>query len=49
MTITNFFLKLTSEETTRLTRILIDEDEKEALLFLKECLKPQLDRATRTH
>lgn len=49
MTITNFFLKITPEETTRLTRILLDEDEKEALLFLKECPKPQLDQATRNH
>jgi hypothetical protein len=47
MNITNLFLKLTPEETTRLTRILLDEDEKEALLFLKECLKPQLDQANR--
>ena len=40
---------LTSEETLRLTRILLDEDKEEALLFLKECLKPQLDEATRDH
>ena len=29
----------------RLTRILLDEDKEEALLFLKQCLKPQLDQA----
>ena len=40
-------LKLTPEDALRLTRILIDEDQEEALLFLKECLKPQLDQATR--
>ena len=42
-------LKLDSEETLRLTRILLDEDQDEALAFLKECLKPQLDQATRDH
>ena len=40
-------LKLTPEETLRLTRILLDEDKEEALLFLKECVKPQLDQAGR--
>ncbi len=40
-------LKLTPEDVLRLTRILLDEDKKEALLFLKECLKPQLDQTTR--
>jgi len=33
----------------RLTRILMDEDKEEAFLFLKECLKPQLDQAARSH
>jgi len=42
-------LSLNPEETMRLTRILLDEDKKEALLFLKDCLKPQLDAATRDH
>ena len=42
-------LKLGGEETLRLTRILLDEDKDEALAFLKECLKPQLDQATRDH
>ena len=40
-------LKLTPEDVLRLTRILIDEDKEEALLLLKECLKPQLDQTTR--
>ena len=40
-------LKLTPEDALRLTRILLDEDKDEALLFLKQCLKPQLDQTTR--
>jgi len=40
-------LKLTAEDVLRLTRILLDEDKEEALLFLKECLKPQLDQVSR--
>ena len=40
-------IKLTPEDVLRLTRILLDEDKEEALLFLKQCLKPQLDQATR--
>jgi hypothetical protein len=32
-------LKLTGEDVLRLTRILLDEDKEEALLFLKQCLK----------
>ena len=40
---------LSAEETLRLTRILLDEDKEEALFFLKECLKPQLEQATRDH
>jgi len=49
MTIKKIVLSLTSEETLRLTRILTDEDKEEALAFLKESLKPQLDQATRDH
>jgi hypothetical protein len=45
MMINPVILKLTPEETLRLTRILMDEDKEEAFLFLKECLKPQLDQA----
>ena len=42
-------LKLTPEDVLRLTRILIDEDKEEAILFLKQCLKPQLDQMARGH
>ncbi len=49
MTIKSVVLNLNPEEALRLTRILLDEDEGEALAFLKECLKPQLDQATRDH
>jgi hypothetical protein len=49
MTIKKVVLNLSPEETLRLTRILVDEDKGEALLFLKECLKPQLEQATRDH
>jgi len=40
-------LKLTPEDALRLIRILLDEDKEEAFLFLKQCLKPQLDQTTR--
>jgi len=49
MTIKSIVLNLSPEETLRLTRILMDEDKEEAFPFLKECLKPQLERATRDH
>jgi hypothetical protein len=49
MKIRNVVLSLNPEETLRLTKILLDEHKGEALLFLKECLKPQLDQATREH
>ncbi len=49
MTINPIIVKLTSEEVLRLKRILLDDDEQEALLFLKQCLKPQLDQADRGH
>ena len=49
MTIKALSLSLSPEETLRLTRILMDEDREEGLLFLKECLKPQLEQATRDH
>jgi hypothetical protein len=42
-------LKLTPEDVLKLTRILLDEDKEEALLFLKQCLKPQLDQTARGH
>ena len=47
MTINPVILKLTSEEVLRLKRILLDDDKQEALLFLKQCIKPQLDQAGR--
>ena len=47
MTTAPILLKLTPEDVLRLTRILLDEDREEALLFLKQCLKPQLDKAGR--
>jgi len=49
MKIKPIILNLSPEETLRLTRILMDEGKEEAFLFLKECLKPQLDQATRDH
>ena len=49
MTINPVILKLTSEEVLRLKRILLDDDKQEALLFLKQCIKPQLDQAGRGH
>ena len=49
MTINPIVLKLTPEEALRLMRILLDEDKEEALLFLKECVKPQVDQAARGH
>jgi len=42
-------LNLNPEQTLRLTGILLDEDKDEALAFLKDCLRPQLDHATRDH
>ena len=49
MKIKNVALNLGPEEALRLTRILLDDDKGEALLFLKECLKAQLEQATRDH
>jgi hypothetical protein len=49
MAIKSTILSLSPEETLRLTRILMDEDKEEGFLFLKECLKPQLEQATRDH
>jgi len=47
MIINPVVLKLSSEEVLRLKRILLDDDQEEALLFLKQCLKPQLDQVGR--
>lgn len=49
MAIKEVLMKLSPEETLRLTMILIDEDSKEAMLFLKKCLKPKLDKEARKH
>ena len=49
MNIKRVVLNLSPQDTLRLTRILLDEDRNEALVFLQECLKPQLDQATRDH
>ncbi len=49
MTINPVIIRLTSEEVLRLKRILLDDDKQEAHLFLKTCLKPQLDQAGRGH
>ncbi len=49
MRIKSVVFNVSPEDTLRLTRILLDEDKDEALTFLKECLKPQLDEATRDH
>jgi hypothetical protein len=49
MAIKSVVLDLSPEETLKLTRILMDEDKEEAFLFLKECLKPHLEQATRDH
>jgi hypothetical protein len=46
MSIKRIVLNLSSEETLRPTRILIDEDKDDALTFLKEVLKPQVEQAT---
>jgi len=47
MTNESIILKLIPEDALRLKRILLDDDKDEALLFLKQCLKPQLDQMTR--
>ncbi len=49
MNIRHVVLNLNPDQTLRVTRILLDEDKEEALAFLKECIKPQLDNATRDH
>ncbi len=49
MKIKSVILNLSAEETLKLTRILLGENKEEALAFLKECIKPQLDNATRDH
>lgn len=43
----NVNITLDSGELLRLVKIFLDEDKEDALLFLKEVLKPQVDQATR--
>ena len=43
------FSQSSTEEVLRLTRILLGDDKEEAFLFLKQCLKPQLEQTTRDH
>lgn len=39
-------VSLNFDEISRLVRAIYDEDKEEALLFLKEVLKPQVDQVT---
>lgn len=48
MTIRKVIVSLNPEEISQLTRIIVDEDKEDAFLFLKECIKPQVDQATRS-
>ena len=42
-------LQLSPEEVIRFMRIMTDQDKDEALTFLKDVVKPQVDDATRGH
>lgn len=42
-------LQLNPEEVLRSMRIMMDQDNEEALTFLKDVIKPQVDDATRNH
>lgn len=48
MNLKRIVLSLNSDEVIRLTKILLDEDKEDALTFIKEILKPQVDQATRS-
>jgi len=48
MIVEKIVITLNHEEILRLTEILLDEEKEEALAFLKEVLKPQVDQATRS-
>lgn len=48
MNLKRVILSLNSNEVIRLTKILLDEEKEDALLFLKEVIKPQVDQATRS-
>jgi hypothetical protein len=47
MNVEKIVITLNHEEILRLTEILLDEEKEEALAFLKEVLKTQVDQATR--
>jgi len=47
MNVEKIVITLNHEEVLRLTEILLDEEEEEALAFLKEVLKPQVEQAMR--
>lgn len=42
-------LQLNPEKVLRFMRIMTDQDNDEALTFLKDVVKPQVDDATRNH
>jgi hypothetical protein len=48
MNLKRMVLSLNSDEVIRLTKILLDDEKEDALLFLKEVLKPQVDQVTRS-
>jgi hypothetical protein len=48
MNLKRIILSLNSDEVSRLTKILLDEEKEDALLFLREVIKPQVDQATRS-
>ena len=41
-------ISLDQGEISRMLRVILDEDKDDALIFLKEILKPQVDQATRS-
>jgi len=49
MKVKKVVIQLSPEEVIRFIRILTDEDRDEALTFLKEVMKPQVDNGTREH
>jgi hypothetical protein len=48
MNVEKIVITLNHKEVLRLTEILLDEEKEEALAFLNEVLKPQVDQATRS-
>jgi len=49
MKVRKVIIQLSPEETLRFVRIMTDQDRDEALAFMKEVVKPQVDDATREH